>query len=124
MGKESQCDVICGSSCTRPGCTAKEPNAHVWDNTCDTDCNVCGSTRTPSYHADVNMDNKCDICGADVEHEYVTPGTPEVPSVPDVPSSNVELAAAGCGGMISGISMGVTLLGGAAFLLLKKKKEE
>lgn len=42
----------------------KDIEAHVFDNACDPDCNVCGYTRTPSDHIYLNdCDKTCEVCG-------------------------------------------------------------
>ena len=50
-----------------PTCTS-----HIYDNACDTSCNVCGATRT-TYHTYSNScDAYCNVCGASrsVTHTY------------------------------------------------------
>ncbi len=37
-------------------------NNHVYDNSCDPDCNVCTYTRTDLVHTDENNDKVCDNC--------------------------------------------------------------
>lgn len=40
-------------------------DAHIFDNACDPDCNVCGYTRTPAVHIFLNdCDTTCEVCGA------------------------------------------------------------
>lgn len=48
----------------------KDIEAHVFDNNCDPDCNVCGYTRTPSDHVyDHACDTTCNECGHEREVE-------------------------------------------------------
>lgn len=46
---------------------------HVYDNTCDTICNVCNATRTIIHTYSNECDRDCNICGAfrRAPHEYV-----------------------------------------------------
>ena len=53
------------SSCSFP--LGKEENVceHVYDNSCDADCNVCGAIRDASAHVyDNDSDTDCNVCGA------------------------------------------------------------
>ncbi len=56
---ENACDAdcnVCG--------TTRVPSAHVYDNACDTSCNVCGEVRTTSGHVyDNDCDANCNLCG-------------------------------------------------------------
>ena len=53
--------TVCGDSYTE---TIPATNAHVYDNACDGDCNVCGITRTPPHAFADPYDATCDLCGA------------------------------------------------------------
>ena len=57
--------------------------AHVYDNACDTTCNVCGYTRktTHQFSGDWNSDSTghwqtCKVCGAKTDTVAHTPGAP------------------------------------------------
>lgn len=59
------------------GCEGAEVDKaeHVFDNACDTDCNVCGAARTPAEHVyDNACDTACNVCGATREITH-TPAT-------------------------------------------------
>ncbi len=45
---------------------------HVYDNTCDTDCNVCGAVRETEHTYDNVCDAACNVCGAQrpITHHY------------------------------------------------------
>ena len=54
---------LCGVSRTE---AIPATGAHVYDNACDADCNVCDTARTPSKHVySANCDTACDVCGAE-----------------------------------------------------------
>lgn len=63
-------------------CGVGEDVAHVYDNACDTACNVCGQTRTVGEHtySEELIDDKtghwyeCTICGAKKDFEEHVPG--------------------------------------------------
>ena len=38
--------------------------AHIYENACDTACNVCGATRTVTHSYSGSCDRYCDLCGA------------------------------------------------------------
>ena len=57
------------------------PDAHVFDNNCDADCNICGEVRVASDHIyDHACDTDCNECGATrtTIHDY-TEATPYAP---------------------------------------------
>ena len=37
---------------------------HVYDNTCDAECNICGATRPITHTYDSDCDTVCNVCGA------------------------------------------------------------
>lgn len=39
-----------------------EPGAHVYDNSCDDTCNVCGFVRTPPHEYSASCDTTCNLC--------------------------------------------------------------
>ncbi len=39
-------------------------HTHTYDNSCDTDCNICGAEREPGHVYSNVCDNSCDVCGA------------------------------------------------------------
>ena len=41
-----------------------EGHEHLYDNDCDTVCNICGFTRTVTHSYDSDCDDTCNICGA------------------------------------------------------------
>jgi len=45
---------------------------HTYDNSCDTECNVCGDTRTTTHSYDHACDTDCNVCGESrtVTHDY------------------------------------------------------
>lgn len=45
---------------------------HTFDNDCDSECNVCGATRTPTHKYDNACDKECNVCGETREttHKY------------------------------------------------------
>ena len=49
-------------------------NEHKYDNACDGDCNECGEERTPEKHVDVDKNNVCDECEANLEVEGLPVG--------------------------------------------------
>lgn len=54
-------------ACTGDDCNEiSDKAAHVYDNACDADCNVCGATRTPAeqHVYDGEADAECNVCGA------------------------------------------------------------
>lgn len=68
-------DNACDADCNVCGAT-RTVGEHVYDNACDTDCNICGATRTVGEHAyDNACDTDCNVCGATRtvgEHTFVT----------------------------------------------------
>ena len=54
-------DNDCDSDCNTCG-TVRTPSAHVYDNDCDIGCNVCGETRDVGEHS-YNSENTCTVCG-------------------------------------------------------------
>ena len=51
----------CGDSYTE---SIAATGNHSYTDACDTDCNVCGTTRTVSHQYSGTCDNYCDLCGA------------------------------------------------------------
>lgn len=45
---------------------------HVYDNGCDTTCNLCGATRSPNHTYSNACDTTCNVCGAtrSITHSY------------------------------------------------------
>ena len=45
---------------------------HTYDHACDTDCNVCGKTRTTTHTYNNNCDTDCNVCGytRTITHKY------------------------------------------------------
>lgn len=41
----------------------KDKTEHIYDNDCDTTCNVCGKARTVTHTYDNDCDTDCNICG-------------------------------------------------------------
>ncbi len=57
-------DNACDTTCNVCGAT-RIVGAHVYDNACDTTCNVCGATRMVGAHVyDNACDTACNNCGA------------------------------------------------------------
>ncbi len=53
---------LCGHSYTE---VIPATGAHIYDNACDAECNVCGTARTPSKHVyTADCDTTCNVCGA------------------------------------------------------------
>lgn len=54
-------------ACTGEDCNElQDKAAHVYDNACDADCNVCGAVRTVEPHVyDDEADKTCNVCGAE-----------------------------------------------------------
>lgn len=58
------------------GCTVcgykQGESAHVYDNNCDTDCNICGYIRTAPHVFDDECDTTCNDCSyvREIEHTY------------------------------------------------------
>ena len=52
---------LCGDSYTE---VIAATGAHAYDNSCDTSCNVCGTTRTVSHVYSGSCDQYCNVCGA------------------------------------------------------------
>ncbi len=52
------CDTDCNI------CGATRTTSHRWDNDCDTSCNTCGATRVTTHTYDHGCDTSCNICGA------------------------------------------------------------
>ena len=68
-------DAECAEDACADKCEGHEPSAceHVYDNACDTDCNVCGATRTTTHAYDNDCDTDCNVCGEEREvgeHAY------------------------------------------------------
>ena len=58
-------DNACDTTCDVCGNTRTiEATAHVYDNACDTTCNVCATTRTITHTYANACDAACDVCGA------------------------------------------------------------
>ncbi len=74
--------------CSVCGITVKPASTvHTYDNACDTDCNVCGITRTiPGHLYDNSCDTTCNECGyvRNVQHTFVS-GACNVCSLKQVP---------------------------------------
>ena len=73
------------------GCQGQqlEKTAHTYDNACDTDCNVCGKTRTVShdYKAEWSTSetkhwHECSICSAKKDESTHTPGAAATETTP------------------------------------------
>ena len=47
---------------------------HKYDNDCDSDCNACAETRTPTEHLDADGDRVCDECGAELSEDGLSGG--------------------------------------------------
>ena len=65
-------DNACDTDCNLCGETRTVAD-HVYDNACDTSCNVCGATRTTEHVYDNACDTSCNVCGATrtaAEHVY------------------------------------------------------
>ncbi len=58
--------------CTVCGDIQDEKENHAYDNACDTNCNVCGATRTTEHAYDNACDTTCNVCGATrtITHDY------------------------------------------------------
>lgn len=56
-------DNACDADCNVCGAT-RTVGEHVYDNACDTDCNICGATRTTKHVYDNDCDTDCNVCGA------------------------------------------------------------
>ncbi|MCQ2455427.1 MAG: leucine-rich repeat protein [Clostridia bacterium] len=53
--------------CINCGTAVSNKAAHVFDNACDTDCNICGSTRTTTHNYETKYDvsnhwQECSVC--------------------------------------------------------------
>ncbi len=60
------------AECEKCGVEYGEMAEHIYDNACDTVCNVCEEpTRGMVFHKDEDGDEKCDLCQADVESSEI-----------------------------------------------------
>ncbi|MBQ4065110.1 MAG: hypothetical protein IJD10_03315, partial [Clostridia bacterium] len=71
---------------------------HTYDNACDGDCNVCGTSRTPAAHGSQNADGLCDECG-----------------------ERFALSGGAIAGIVAGVAAALSG-GGVALLLIRRKR--
>ena len=70
----------------------------------------------------VNYDIKLQSQWREIAIEGVTPDEPTTDNGSDMVESNADSSLAGCSGVIGGVASGLTVLGVAAYVLLKKKE--
>lgn len=66
-------DNACDTTCNLCGDTSRA-TAHTFDNTCDTICNVCGAGRIVSHTFDNDCDPTCNVCTATRNTAHVYAG--------------------------------------------------
>ncbi len=72
-GGEANC--LHGTLCEYCGTDYGEKTDHVYDNGCDSICNVCGElTRSLSFHCDDDGNYHCDVCGNELPKESLSGG--------------------------------------------------
>ncbi len=65
-------DNSCDDTCNL--CGYKRTVTHTYTNSCDTTCNICGYTRKTTHQYDNSCDEICNVCGYErtVTHSYKT----------------------------------------------------
>ena len=63
---DNDCDTECNV------CKTTRTATHKYDNACDTECNVCKTTRETTHKYDNNCDTECNVCKASrsITHTY------------------------------------------------------
>ena len=106
--------------CTECGFEYEEHGDHVYSDSCDNVCNVCGQpTRGKRFHLDENKDGKCDHCGAEV-------GENDIGFADDVHTdseSDGDDDDDGCGASVGfgAVAILITTIGAGALFVKKKE---
>jgi len=68
-------DDSCDAKCNICG-NIRTVNPHVYTNSCDTECNICGFVRGIEHTYDYHCDSECNVCNEirDVKHKYLDDG--------------------------------------------------
>lgn len=152
--EHSSGDATCTkrASCENCGAEYGDPDAHVYTDSCDADCDECGAERLPG-HVDADKDKACDECGIDLgskesesesepeskdetenETETETDGKTEQPTEAEIETEKPDNNGGapqdgdkkkGCGSALgAGASLVIVCVALAGYVTAKKKKED